>query len=113
MKLAFKLWIVSDDDKKIFGEGPEELLNKIDKYGSLRQGANSMKMTYIKAWGIIAKIEKELGIKLLEKQIGGTKGGGSTLTPEARKLIKNYFTIKKEAELYINKLEKIMLDNLK
>lgn len=112
MKLAFKLWIVSDEsNKKIFGDGPEELLIKIDKFGSLRQAANSMNMSYSKAWGIIENIEKQLGIKLLDKQIGGVKGGGSTLTPGARKLLEKYFNIKKDVEFYISKLERTILDD--
>lgn len=110
MKLAIKLWLITDDNnEKIFGEGPEELLIKVDEYGSLRQAAASMNMSYSKAWGIISNIEKQLDLKLLEKQIGGVKGGGSTLTPTAREMLDKYFKIKNEVELYVQNLQQKLL----
>ncbi len=110
MKIDYKIWLTPDNsDRKVFGEGPKNLLLKVDEYGSLRQAASSMNMSYSKAWGIISNIEKELNIKILEKQIGGTSGGGSTLTNAARNLINKYTLIDHEISRYIYTIQKEIL----
>lgn len=97
MQIDFRVWITDNNNEKIFGEGPKSLLIKIDEFGSLRQAATSMGMSYSKAWGIISMIEKQMNISLLDKRIGGPKGGGSTLTPLARDLIRKYSQLETEA----------------
>ena len=89
MNVGWKIFL-KEDDIKIFGKGPKTLLLKIDELGSLRKAASAMKLSYTKAWTMILNLEKGLGIKVLEKQIGGKNGGGSTLTEEARTLIKKF-----------------------
>jgi len=89
MDYRFRLWLMKNN-KKVFGEGPLKLLKKVEELGSLRQAALSMQMSYSKAWKIMKHVEGELHIKLLERKIGGKTGGGSTITREAKDLIKNY-----------------------
>lgn len=88
MKVAYKVWL--DSDGKAFGEGPYELLTLIEKTGSLHRAAIEMGMSYRKAWLTLRASEKRLGFPLLERTVGGTSGGGSSLTPEAKKFIKRY-----------------------
>ena len=107
MEIEFRIWLTDEKKKnRIFGEGPKRLLINVEKYGSLRQAAASMNMSYSKAWGVISKIEEQLKIKLLEKQIGGAKGGGSTLTPAAKDLLKRYCQMEKEVEDNILNVQK-------
>ena len=89
MNVGWKIFL-KEDNMKIFGKGPKTLLLKIDELGSLRMAASTMKLSYTKAWNMILNLEKGLGIKVLEKQIGGKNGGGSTLTKEARVLIEKF-----------------------
>ena len=63
-----------------------ELLEAIDAHGSLSRAAASLNVPYRTAWERVKETEAELGVRLLESESGGTDGGGSRLTPEARDL---------------------------
>lgn len=102
MRLAFKLWL--DNDGKAFGDGPYEMLSKIDQLGSLRKAAGEMGMSYSQAWGLLHTIEKRLGFALLDRKTGGDSGGGSALTPDARKLMKKYAAFRDEAKRLLDEL---------
>lgn len=88
MRVAYKVWL--DQDGKVFGEGPLELLKGVDSTKSLRQASAQMGMSYSKAWSLIRRIEEKLGFALLERRVGGRAGGGSELTPMARLLMEKY-----------------------
>ncbi|SDK16997.1 winged helix-turn-helix domain-containing protein [Natronincola ferrireducens] len=102
MEYKFRIWLTQNNNK-VFGEGPLKLLKKIEELGSLRQAAISMEMSYSKAWKIIKNIEEELQIPILERHIGGKKGGGSTITKEARDFIHKYEVLKSKIETMIQK----------
>ena len=90
MYFNYKLWLVNDENKKIFGLGPMILIQKTDKLGSLNKAASEMKMSYSKALSIIKTAERELNMKLLIRHQGGKDGGGSVITEEAKELIRKY-----------------------
>lgn len=96
MRLAYKLWL--DHHGKAFGEGPFELLRRVEKHGSLHRAALEMGMSYNKAWRLMATLEKRLGFPLLERRVGGRSGGGSRITPEAKRLMERYDRFRKEVE---------------
>ncbi len=83
-----------------FGNGIAELLEHIDKTGSLSTACASMDMAYSKAWRIIKRAEKELNFSLVERKTGGAGGGGSTLTQEGRDFLKRYLSFRKDVEDY-------------
>lgn len=76
--------------EKSFGPGPMCLLKTIEKTGSLSRSAKEMGMSYSKAWTVLQNIEKEWGFPLLQKQVGGNHGGGSSLTAEGKELLMRY-----------------------
>jgi molybdate transport system regulatory protein len=88
MKVGYKVWI--DNDGKAFGEGPYQVLKRIEETGSLHQAAMQLNMSYRKAWLMIQEMEKRLGFPLLERKVGGMSGGGSHITPEGKKFMKSY-----------------------
>ena len=77
-------------EQKCFGPGVAELLRRVDEHRSLRAAAQSMEMAYSKAWTIVKNAENGLGFRLLETQTGGRRGGGASLTDEARRLLVAY-----------------------
>jgi molybdate transport system regulatory protein len=95
MKAVCKIWL--DNYGKAFGEGPYELLKRVQKTASLHEAALQMGMSYSKAWKLIQTMEKRLGFTLLDKKIGGLSGGGSRVTSEGTELLKRYERFKKEA----------------
>ena len=102
MKVAFKIWI--DNNGKAFGEGPYELLKRVEKTNSLHEAAHQMDMSYSKAWKLIQSMEKRLGFSLLDKKIGGLSGGGSQITPKGKELMKRYGRFHKDAKEALEKI---------
>lgn len=101
-KYRSKIWL--EDNGKVFGDGPCELLEKIDKMGSLRKAAKDMKMSYHQAWNLVRMLEKNLGFALLKKQTGGIQGGGSSLTEEGKNLMNSYKQFRNEVNKNLDRL---------
>lgn len=87
-ELKYKIWL--EQNGKCFGEGPYQLLKGIEETGSLNTAARAIKMSYSQAYTLIKAMEKRLGFTLIVSQAGGSGGGGSELTPEARDLMQLY-----------------------
>ncbi len=85
-----KVWIEDSTGKVIFGLGRFKILSAIEQYGSINAAAKELKMGYRAMWGKIKATEEGLGRPLLIRNAGGTSGGGSTLTPLARKLLAEF-----------------------
>ena len=85
-------------EEKFFGKGIAELLQLVDKYGTIQKACKSMDMSYSKAWKIINRLENELGFKVLETKAGGKKGGESYLTDDAKDLLNRFKKMIKEVE---------------
>jgi len=97
LKLRYKLWIEKDGGK-VFGDGPLDILHRVEKTGSLRQAAEEINMSYSQAWNLIKDLEKRLGFNLLKRKIGGERGGGSKITEEARELMIKFKLFREEAD---------------
>jgi len=97
-----KLWISSEDNEGVFGDGKWRLLKAIEEKGSLKKAAESLGISYRKAWGDIKKAETGLGVTFLEKTRGGSHGGHSVLTPVARQWIEMYDAFRTDLEARLN-----------
>jgi molybdate transport system regulatory protein len=95
MRLMYKIWL--DYRGRAFGDGPARLLSGVEQWGSLRKAAQELGMSYNKAWRILHAAEERLGFALLDRSVGGSLGGGSQLTPEARDLMTRYRAVAAEA----------------
>lgn len=69
MHYAYTLRLYQGNEKA-FGPGIASLLELVDRGGSLREAAASMKMAYSKAWQIIRNAEASLGFALLLSKAG-------------------------------------------
>ena len=83
-----KLTIHSDE--RFFGPGICELLEKIQETGSIQGAAAEMKMSYTKAWKIINRAEKEMGVSLIVRISGGKNGGSSALSEAGERAVSVY-----------------------
>ena len=90
MKPVTRITLTDDNGIKFFGEGPCRLLRAVERTGSLRAAAMEMEMAYSKANKLLKQAEQALGYPLTARSTGGRDGGGSTLTPEGRKLLEQY-----------------------
>jgi molybdate transport system regulatory protein len=96
MEIGYRIWL--DNNGKAFGKGPNELLKRVEATHSLHKAAAQMDMSYSKAWKIINDVENNLGFPLLERTVGGLAGGGSKLTPRAKKLLNQYDKLEKDIQ---------------
>ncbi|MDO5707275.1 MAG: LysR family transcriptional regulator [Andreesenia angusta] len=90
MKISGRIWLENDDKEKLFGIGICDLLKGVGKYGSLSEAAKQMGMSYNKAHNLVKIMEKRLGFSVITTQIGGVRGGGSTLTEKGFSMIERY-----------------------
>ena len=79
MILKYKIWLESDG--KAFGLGPLDILQRVERLGSLKKAAEEIKMSYSQVWKLMRDLEARLGFKLLTREVGGSAGGGSAITP--------------------------------
>lgn len=82
-----KFYLTDEAGRRIFGPGPAELLEQVERTGSLRAAAGKMGLSYSKALKILHTAERGLAMPLVSTEAGGLGGGGSTITPQARALL--------------------------
>jgi molybdate transport system regulatory protein len=80
------IWIECNGER-FFGPGPVELLELINDTGSISQATKQMEMSYKKAWEIINSLNTGARQPFVITQTGGSSGGGSTITNEAKAMI--------------------------
>lgn len=98
-----RFWITGEHSGYV-GIGRIELLEQIDKCGSMNQAAKSMGMSYKKAWKLIQELNAMYDEPLVEKEVGGKSGGGSIVTARGKKLIMDFKRIESELALFLDKL---------
>ena len=90
MRAQIDLRLLDEDGARVFGPGPRGLLRAVGATHSLSAAAAQIGMSYSKALRIVRNAERGLGVRLLERRIGGADGGGSKLTPQAVDLLARY-----------------------
>ena len=89
MKIDGRFWLTKEG-QSFLGSGRIELLERIDKIGSIHAAAKEMKMSYKAAWERINGMNALADQPLIERTTGGKGGGGTKLTPYARELIATF-----------------------
>ncbi|MDD2951430.1 MAG: TOBE domain-containing protein [Sulfuricurvum sp.] len=89
MKIDGRFWLTKNG-QSFLGTGRIELLERIDKIGSIHAAAKEMKMSYKAAWERINGMNALADQPLIERTTGGKGGGGTKLTPYARELIATF-----------------------
>lgn len=72
------------------GPGKIDLLEHIDASGSLSQAARELGMSYRRAWQLLASLNGCFRERVATTAKGGRGGGGATITPFGRELIRAY-----------------------
>lgn len=78
------------DAQLAIGPGRIELLEGIQRSGSLSQAARDMKMSYRRAWLLMKSLNSALAGPASVAAKGGRRGGGATVTALGRELIRAY-----------------------
>ncbi len=102
IKPAFKFWLETDKGY-VLGKGTFTLLKNIHEFGSLKEATKNLEMSYRYSWGLIRKIERNIGHPIVETQKGGRHGGGGTkLTQFAHNLLELFERLEKELDVFLN-----------
>ncbi len=89
MKIKSNLWFESDE-KAFFGKGRIELLEQIERHGSISKAAKAMKMSYKAAWDAVNEMNSLSREPIVAKETGGRGGGGTRLTEKGQEYIRIY-----------------------
>jgi molybdate transport system regulatory protein len=93
---------VFNQDASAFGPGKAQLLRAILELGSISAAAKTMKMSYKRAWDLVAEMNEAFQEPLVVTKIGGNHGGGAEVTPFGRQILSVYQHAVKNAEAYID-----------
>ncbi|MDD4924616.1 MAG: LysR family transcriptional regulator [Dehalococcoidales bacterium] len=88
-KAKGKVW-VEKGGEVYMGWGRVELLEQIDKLGSIAAAARKMGMGYRNAWLEVEDMNRLAPKPLVIKMLGGAGGGQAILTAEGQKIINEY-----------------------
>ena len=72
------------------GPGKIDLLEAIEKQGSLTRAAASLGMSYRYAWLLVDDLKGSFTAPVTAATVGGKRGGGVELTPFGREVVKRY-----------------------
>lgn len=105
-EIAGRFWI-KRDGRNFLGEGKVELLKHIQDTGSISKAAKIMGMSYKAAWDDVDSMNNLSDSVMVERTIGGKKGGGSVLTSEAVDLLAYFERIQKYFVRFLNNIKDI------
>lgn len=96
-----------------FGPGKADLLEAIERTGSISQAAKSMNMSYRRAWQLVDTMNQCFETALVETQTGGTHGGGAAVTALGQKVLEQYRQMEINARQALENNYQIMSNYLK
>lgn len=110
MQVKLKVWF-EQDGKYVFGDGRMELLSLIGQFGSIKEAASALKMSYRHAWGQLRRLEECVGFTLVETRVGGKGGGETNLTEAAKKFLSKYDEFRSDLAALVQERYKGIFDN--
>ena len=90
--LRSSYWIVDEDGNIIIGKGRAEILENIERTGSINQAAKVMRMSYKGVWSKIKATEKHLNQDIVHAE----RQKGTRLTRHGKNLLEQYKRLEQE-----------------
>jgi molybdate transport system regulatory protein len=88
-----KVWL-EIDGHYAFGLGISEILQAVDRAGSIKAAAADLGKSYRHVWARVKEAEQALGRSLVQTQVGGQGARRSSLTAEARRLLATFLDLR-------------------
>jgi molybdate transport system regulatory protein len=85
------------------GPGKIQLLENIQRFGSISAAGRAMDMSYKRAWDLVDEVNRVCRRAAVERQTGGKNGGGAMLTPFGISLVARYRKIERDAVSAVRK----------
>ena len=92
-----KVWIETEGHYAL-GFGLSQILEAIERAGSIKQAARDLGKSYRYVWGRIKEAERALGAQLVETQVGGQGTQRSELTQTARRLVHDFLALRRRMQ---------------
>lgn len=102
LRTKSKIWIELEGEP-VLGPGRKRLLEEVDRCGSILQAAAKVGVSYRRAWSHIHAMERRLGSRMVESRRGGRGGGGTTLTPRAREMLRKFAQLEEGMEAIVDR----------
>jgi len=93
LRVRSKVWL-EVDGAPLLGDGRERLLRLIDELGSINAAAGRMGLSYRRAWSLLQAMEHALDAPLVRRVKGGSGGGNSVLTADAKDLLEKFHQLR-------------------
>jgi molybdate transport system regulatory protein len=100
------------DDLIALGPGKVDLLESINKEGSISQAARQSHLSYRRAWDMVDTMNRCFKKPLVISATGGKGGGGAGLTPLGKKVIAIYREMESKASKATQKQWNALKKNL-
>lgn len=110
--IKHKIWLETEDNDGVLGDGKCRLLKTISETGSLKEAMKLHKLTYRKTWDNLNKIEEMLGFAIIDRQRGGKDGGKTSLTPQGQAIVEAFDTFHLKYDALINQALQETLDDI-
>ena len=85
------------------GPGKSELLQAIDRTGSISAAARDMGMSYRRAWLLVDTMNQSFKHPLVTTETGGQRGGGATVTEFGQDVLARYLAMEAKAASAVEK----------
>ena len=89
-----KVWL-EYKGRHVFCSGMCQILEAIQKHGSIKEAAAAIGKSYRFVWGKVKNAENALGQKVVHTQVGGQGSRRSVLTPRGEELVVQFQTLRK------------------
>jgi len=83
---GLRVWL-DRSGRAVIGKGRLELLEGIESWRSISEAARQLGMSYRHAWVLVQDMNEAAGEPLVASAVGGTHGGGATLTARGREVM--------------------------
>lgn len=84
-------------DSEMIGPGKAELLERVERTGSIAAAGREMGMSYKRAWQLIGTLNAMFRDPVVESTRGGPGGGGAVLTDAGREVLALYRAFEADA----------------
>ena len=101
LRLDGRIWLETESGERFMGIGRMELLQHIQRTGSISQAARAMGMSYKRAWDLVQSLNQLAGHPLVLTQAGGQKGGGTLLTEAGQTYLAQYETLQERFRVFL------------
>jgi molybdate transport system regulatory protein len=97
-------------DKAFLGGDRIDLLEAIDRFGSITRAAREVGVSYKTAWDAVDAMNNTAERPLVERAAGGLGGGGTVLTDEGKEAVRLYRVLQDEHQRFLGRLEERLGD---